>query len=821
MGVKWAMLFALLDFSIQNADAQAAMTISVFSASSKSIFFQWDKVTGATSYKITIALKDTPGQVLSFATFGENIVMGSINAGLTPNTNYVYTIEAFDVNGAVVGNGNGEKLTAPDRMDPIISVKPTDSTTLVMEFVPKSGASRYIIRVLNTQGFFRETQVTSSPAEITNLQPYTQYALSIMAANDGGRSQPTASVSSKTLMPPPHIQSSSPSNSSIDLSWAAIDSAVEYTVCLLKSTNTSERLTQNTSSTSLSFSGLDAGTLYLIEGFAWDVEGRKGQHSNETSQVTRPPTPKSVSASMMNNQLGLSVSWTMDPSVYGTLQYNVSSDHGQQCNTSALSCQLVPVSCGEVHSVEVTAENEAGPSVPSGAVVFTTIPCPPQNLALAETSPGSCTFSWDAVAHAHSYRAFIKNGAGVEEICNTTGTHCDFSCECGYFFLMSVFALNQAGSSQEGPALNYSTLPCCPASVNVSLISTDTLEIEWLASRGAEMYETRAVDNSETILCNDTSPVCALSYLNCDTPYTVKVTPCNDHSGCNRNCSAYTKDTAACMPTDLTLTKINCSAVTVGWTSTNRAATFIVTATGDSGVHSCSTTRTSCNITDLPCGTTYEIAVTATTAAGDSLPSYTEFYETEPCCPSSLSVDQVTQSMTNVSWSGAKGVHTFLTSLTSPKGYARCHTEDTHCIMGCITCGTSYNVTMEAYSLSGLQANCSYQGFSSSLCCPAGIKLYRNSPTSLRIYWRSTPGSSHSTEVDLTSVSNNYTCQADPGQSYCDLNNIQCGAEYGVVVSPIKPDGSTVKFCAQRKYDVSCSGLSVGTVLFRRKRSVE
>lgn len=86
-------------------------------------------------------------------------------------------------------------------------------------------------------------------------------------------------------------------------------------------------------------------------------------------------------------------------------------------------------------------------------------------------------------------------------------------------------------------------MPCCPEDVSVSVVSTDTLEIMWTASRGAELYETRAVDSSEVILCNDTAPVCALSDLSCDSSYSVVVTPCNDISGCNRACRAHTKDT--------------------------------------------------------------------------------------------------------------------------------------------------------------------------------------------------------------------------------------------------------------------------------------
>lgn len=87
---------------------------------------------------------------------------------------------------------------------------------------------------------------------------------------------------------------------------------------------------------------------------------------------------------------------------------------------------------------------------------------------------------------------------------------------------------------------------------------------------------------------------------------------------------------------------------------------------------------------------------------------------TGPCCPVDQVVDQVTQAMSNVSWSPAKGAHTFITSLTSTRGHARCHTMDSHCLMGCITCGTNYTVTMEAISHSGRRSNCSYEGFSSS-----------------------------------------------------------------------------------------------------------
>lgn len=85
-----------------------------------------------------------------------------------------------------------------------------------------------------------------------------------------------------------------------------------------------------------------------------------------------------------------------------------------------------------------------------------------------------------------------------------------------------------------------------------------------------------------------------------------------------------------------------------------------------------------------------------------------------PCCPSSVNVSQVTQAMTNVTWSSGTGARSYITTLTSSRGHAKCHTLDTHCLMGCITCGTNYSVNLEAISSTGHTSECRYRGFSSS-----------------------------------------------------------------------------------------------------------
>ncbi|XP_004068135.2 fibronectin type III domain-containing protein 7-like [Oryzias latipes] len=817
MGVmKWLVTSVFLCISSQVA-AQSGFELSQFSATSKTVFLKWTRYMGAESYRISTALKSSPNDTIGFVLFGPNTLLGSISY-LSQGVDYIFTVEALDGSQRVLSSASINASTAPDRMDPIQTIKPKNSKTLIAEFNLKNGVSQYIIRVEDKQGFFREDRVSSSPAEITNLSPYTEYTLSIMAVSSAGRSQPSTTVTGKTVLPPPQFFTSSPTNDSIVVSWAPVDNAVQYTVSIHKFGFNTE-IKYNTSDTNLTVSGLEAGLLYMIKSSAWDPIGRNGEDSLYKNQTTRPPAPSSVNVSVvMNNTFaGLAVSWELEKQVYGYVEYHVISEQNVTCNTTSTSCTL-PVGCGELHTFQVIASNEAGPSYPSIPVVFITFPCPPDFLAHAPSSDGNCTLTWNRVPYADKYEAFIKTGDGSEENCNTTSNNCTYQCLCGHTYLMSVLAFNEAGSSPHGKVINYTTVPCCPENVAVSAVSTDTLEITWTASLGAELYETTAADALEVILCNDTAPVCALSDLSCDRAYSVVVTPCNDISGCNRACKAHTKDTAPCAPSNLQLTLQN-STVSVSWTANNRKANYTVTADGDGGRHICTTSGNSCNVTDLSCGSIYEFSVSAASAAGPSLSSYTKSHETEPCCPMNITVDQVTEAMTNVTWSQAKGAHSFITSLTSPRGHARCHTQDSHCLMGCITCGTNYSVTMETYSPSGHMSTCTYQGFSSSPCCPSGVKLYRTTDNSFQVYWRST-GSQHSIIAELLGSNNSYNCTALPGQNSCSIDNIQCGDVFHVIVAPLTVEGEKILFCPQRLYSVTCLGTSIGTVIYRGKRSL-
>ncbi|XP_030643216.1 fibronectin type III domain-containing protein 7 [Chanos chanos] len=793
----------------------STITVSIYTVTSKTITVQWSRYAGASSYKVTA----TPRNSLEpsvFTHFSGNNIMGTVGS-LSTNTPYTIQVEAMDDSMNVLSQTDVEGETSPEV--PIIEAATSkQSQNMTVEFTEVQGATSYILRAVTADGsFFSETTVPGSPGTIEGLQPYTEYTLNVMSVNAGGRSQASLPVQAKTVVSAPQLTATSPNNDTIVLDWAPVDHAVLYTLSIIREGSDSQHRL-NTTDTSISFQDLEAGTNYCITAKAWDPESNPGDDFT-ICQVTRPPTPQSIELTVTYSQeAGLSVSWAV---AQGAEQYLAVSSRGLNCSSSSSPCVMTTLQCGERFSVSVTAVNQAGPSYPSDPLDFISFPCPPSPLWMEEAVPGNCSVSWNAVPWAERYTAFVKRDDGTEEMCNSTDTDCSFHCRCGYTFLMTVFAYNQAGASPPGTVLNYTTLPCCPDDVSISLVSTETLEIGWSSVRGAEVYETRAVDESEVILCNDTAPVCALSGLTCNSRYSVVVTPCNELRGCNRACQPQTHETAPCMPEILSITQNNSSSsVTITWSSANTAANYTANLIGAGTSHSCQSSGTSCEVHSLPCGSVYEVSAIASTAAGLSMPSYTVPLETGPCCPASLTVSQVTQAMSNVTWSAARGAQSYVTSLSSPRGDARCHTLDTHCLMGCITCGTNYTVSLEAISRTGHKSECTYHGFSSSECCPSGVRLYRMSNNTLRVHWRSS-GSLLNHTADVYGSVSNYTCSPPPGANTCDVSEIVCGDVYTVVVSPIGRDGTKIQFCPRRMYSVSCAGNNVGMVIYRGRRSVD
>nr|XP_014690623.2 fibronectin type III domain-containing protein 7 [Equus asinus] len=692
------------------------------------------------------------------------------------------------------------------------------SNSITVEWATVPGATSYLLTAKDGDTVI-ETMVASSPGTVTGLKAATLYQITVRSISAAGRSQASPPKQAKTVLAAPILEVSSPSPDSILVQWEAVYMAIGFSVSVMRANGLGRIWKENTTNTSLTFTSLDSGTLYTIKAYAWNANGTPGDDST-CNQRTSPRAPANIQVSFDSGALKASVSWAPTEGAFNYTVMALSDSSELSCSTTFSSCIISSLQCGTEYLISVLASNDAGSSKSASAVTLKTVACAPARVMIQEDPPGRLSVSWSSADLGDHYVAFVKSDDGLEVHCNTPLTQCNFLSECGFTYFISVFAYNEAGQSPLGDVFNYTTAPCCPSDINPVLVSSDRVEIVWSPVRGAELYETKAVDGFNVVECNDTAPACTLSALECDTKYNITVYSFSEVRGSNMSCTSQFITTAPCSPEIKNITRDAFSVFIVHWRSTNDDATYTVTAQGEKGLHRCSSTGESCTIEGLPCGSVFSVTAVAETQAGQSLPSYSVPLETVPCCPAGLTVTQVTQSVINVSWTLGTGAQSYVTVLDSRTGQSKCLTPQNHCLLGCIACGVNYTVALKAISATGLTTDCAYQSYSSSACCPLGVKLYRLGPNGIRIYWQASRGSANYS-TDLYGSKGIFTCAPSAGLSFCDVTEIPCGDVYTVMVSPVAETGLKLTFCPKKIYSVTCSGSKLGMVIYRGKRNAE
>ncbi|KAM4871330.1 fibronectin type III domain-containing protein 7 [Thomomys bottae] len=692
------------------------------------------------------------------------------------------------------------------------------SNSITVEWATVPGATSYLLTA-EDEDTVTETVVANSPGTVTGLKAATLYQITIRSISATGRSQASPPKQAKTVLAAPVLEVSSPSPDSILVQWEAVYMAIGFSVSIMRANGLGRIWKENTTNTSLTFSSLDAGTLYTIKAYAWNANGIPGDDST-CNQRTSPHAPTNIQVSFDSGASKASISWTQTEGAFNYTVKALSDSSEQSCSTTFSSCSISSLQCGTEYLISVLASNDAGSSKSSSVVTLQTVACAPARVTIKEDVPGHLSVAWSNAELGDYYVAFVKSDDGLEVHCNTSLTQCNFLSECGFTYFISVFAYNKAGQSPLGDVFNYTTAPCCPSDINPVLVSSDRVEMVWSPVRGAELYETKARAGSSMVECSDTAPACTLSALQCDTKYDVTVYSFSEIRGSNMSCSPQVITTAPCSPEIKSISKDDLSTIHVQWQATNDDAMYTVTAQGEKGLYQCSSTGRACAMGGLPCGSVFSVTAVAETQAGKSPPSYSVSLETVPCCPAGLIITQVTQSIINVSWSIGTVTQTYVTVLESHTGQSMCHTYQNHCLLGCITCGINYTVALKAVSATGLTSECAYQSYSSSACCPLGVKVYRLGSNGIRIYWQASRGSANYS-ADLYGSKGIFTCAPSAGLSFCDITEIPCGDIYTVMVSPVAETGLKLTFCPKKIYSVTCSGSTLGMVIYRGKRNAE
>lgn len=227
------------------------------------------------------------------------------DTGLTPATNYSYTVKAYDAAGNVspvsnTANATTSADTTPPTAPTNLSVASTTSTTVNLTWT----ASTDNIGVTGYQVLRNGTQVgtsTSTSYQDTGLTPATNYSYTVKAYDAAGNVSPASNTANATTAgdttpptAPTNLSVASTTSTTVSLTWTASTDNVGVTGYQIFRNGT-----QVGTSTSTSFqdTGLTPSTTYTYTVKAFDAAGNVSAASNSVQVTTTQSTTKNLTLS--------------------------------------------------------------------------------------------------------------------------------------------------------------------------------------------------------------------------------------------------------------------------------------------------------------------------------------------------------------------------------------------------------------------------------------------------------------------------------------------------------------------------------------------
>ena len=581
------------------------------------------------------------------------------DTGLSPNTNYVYTVAARDAAGNVSNNSSPANATtqaAADTQPPSVptglQASAVSSSRIDLSWNASSdnvGVTGYDIR---RDGQLVTTVVGTSYSD-TGLSPNTNYVYTVAARDAAGNVSNNSSPANATTQAAPDtqpptvptgLQASAVSSSRIDLSWNASSDNVGVTGYDIRRDG---QLVTTVVGTSYSDTGLSPNTNYVYTVAARDAAGNVSNNSspaNATTQAaadTQPPSvPTGLQASAVSSSR-IDLSWNASSDNVGVTGYDIRRD-GQLVTTvvgTSYSDTGLSPNTNYVYTVAArdAAGNVSNNSSPANATTQaapdTQPPTVPTGLQASAVSSSRIDLSWNASSDNVGVTGYDirRDGQLVTTVVGTSYSDTGLSPNTNYVY--TVAARDAAGnvSNNSSPA-NATTQaaadtqpPSVPTGLQASAVSSSRIDLSWNASSdnvGVTGYDIRRDGQLVTTVVGTSYSDTGLS-PNTNYVYTVAARDAagnvsNNSSPANATTQAAPNDTEApSVPTGLQGSAVSTSRIDINWNASSDNVGVTGYEIRRDGVQITTVNGTSYSDTNLAANTSYVYTVAARDAAGN------------------------------------------------------------------------------------------------------------------------------------------------------------------------------------------------------------
>ncbi|XP_078116029.1 receptor-type tyrosine-protein phosphatase beta-like [Sander vitreus] len=564
------------------------------------------------------------------------------------------------------------------------------------------GVYSYMVQAFGPDGHKTQCNSTTTNCQLPNMHCGQLYNLTV-TAQDGLCDNSRAYLSLQSVpCRPTYVKASllCYSNSAA-VTWEQASGALSY-LAVGVTANRSHQTECNNTMTYCTLRNLQCGQTYNVSVFSQD-ESCSSVASDKAYMRTAPCAPQDVAVNTQCDDGAMNVSWSPNPDAQYFHVAAVSNTGARlYCNSSNTYCNISGLPCGQKYNVTVLSVRDDCESKPSAVVKTSSAPCVPRNAeGHLDCVSNSAWMAWDASEGALSYFVLAKGVGGHNSSCTTTTSPCNVpDLNCGTRYTFHITAVNKYCNSNHSTPFELETGPCALTSVSVvTECDSDTILVNWEITKDAPLYLVTAEGHDQTLIsCNSSSNSCVLPDIRCDMQYSIIVSASSDKCSSLRSPPKKIQ-TAPCVPDNVTvLASCEKNGARVTWGQSPVATSYLLTATGRDGhVARCNTSVTNCNLTDLHCGQTYSINITA---SGDNCTSKprTSSFRTVPCGPSGLAVDiNCGTNSAMLSWGASEGTVEYLGFAQAMDGnMLYCHSTVPFCTMEGLECGRVYNFSVKA-----------------------------------------------------------------------------------------------------------------------------
>jgi len=563
--------------------------------------------------------------------------------GLTNGVVYTFMVTATNSAGTSPPSASSNSVipcTTPDA--PTIGTATAGNAQATVNFTPPtSDGGSPITGYLVTSSLGGTTTGSGSPITITGLTNGTAYTFIVNATNAAGSSPPSASSNGVTpfnIPGAPTIGTATAGNAQATVNFTPPVSDGGGLITGYTVTSNPDGKTATGSGSPITIAGLTNGTAYTFMVTATNAVGSSppSSASNSVTPFTIPDTP-TIGAATAGNALA-TVKFT--PPAYNggspITGYIVTSDPGAKKVTGSASPIVVSgLTTGAAYTFVVTATNAAGtspPSAPSNSVTPFTIPdAPIIGTATAGNALATVNFTPPVSNGGSPITGYtVTSNPGAKTVTDSASPIVVSGLTNGLAYTFVVIATNAAGSSPPSSASNSVTPFTIPDAPTIGTATADnalaTVNFTPPASNGGSPITGYTVTSNPgaKMVTGSASPI-VVSGLTNGAAYTFVVTATNaaGNSPPSASSNSVTPCTVPGAPTIGAATAGNAQA-TVNFTPPASNGGSLITGytvTSNPDKKTATNSASPIVVPGLTNDTPYTFTVTATNAAGTSLPS--------------------------------------------------------------------------------------------------------------------------------------------------------------------------------------------------------